>query len=80
MHEEWYRGTVAGALEHFAAPRGEFTLVLDAWDGGGGGGGDDEVRTSPTSPAIPAAPGRTPRCTAAPRAPPGRRIYAARTL
>ena len=33
VHEEWYRGTVAGALEHFASPRGEFTLVLEPWAG-----------------------------------------------
>ena len=29
IHEEVFRGTVAGALEHFAEPRGEFTLVVD---------------------------------------------------
>ena len=27
-HEEVFRGTAAEALEHFAAPRGEFTLVI----------------------------------------------------
>jgi 16S rRNA (cytidine1402-2'-O)-methyltransferase len=29
LHEEVFRGTIAGALEHFAEPRGEFTLVID---------------------------------------------------
>lgn len=28
LHEEVYRGTVSGALEHFERPRGEFTLVI----------------------------------------------------
>ena len=28
LHEEFYRGTIQGALAHFAEPRGEFTLVL----------------------------------------------------
>ncbi|MCS6802640.1 MAG: 16S rRNA (cytidine(1402)-2'-O)-methyltransferase [Chloroflexota bacterium] len=28
LHEEIYRGDVAGALAHFTAPRGEFVLVL----------------------------------------------------
>ena len=29
VHEEVYRGTVSQAIEHFAEPRGEFTLVLE---------------------------------------------------
>lgn len=29
LHEEVYRGTVSGALDHFARPRGEFTLVIE---------------------------------------------------
>jgi 16S rRNA (cytidine1402-2'-O)-methyltransferase len=29
MHEEIYRGTVAGAISHFSEPRGEFTLVIE---------------------------------------------------
>lgn len=29
MHEEVFRGTVAQALEHFAEPKGEFTLVIE---------------------------------------------------
>jgi 16S rRNA (cytidine1402-2'-O)-methyltransferase len=29
LHEEVFRGTVAKALEHFAEPRGEFTLVIE---------------------------------------------------
>jgi 16S rRNA (cytidine1402-2'-O)-methyltransferase len=28
LHEEVYRGTVSGAIKHFTAPRGEFTLVI----------------------------------------------------
>ena len=28
IHEEVFRGVVTGALEHFAQPRGEFTLVI----------------------------------------------------
>ncbi len=29
LHEEVYRGTVAGAQAHFVKPRGEFTLVIE---------------------------------------------------
>ena len=29
LHEEVFRGTVSGAISHFANPRGEFTLVID---------------------------------------------------
>jgi 16S rRNA (cytidine1402-2'-O)-methyltransferase len=29
VYEEIWRGTVSGAIEHFAAPRGEFTLVIE---------------------------------------------------
>jgi 16S rRNA (cytidine1402-2'-O)-methyltransferase len=29
LHEEVFKGTVSGAIEHFAAPRGEFTLVIE---------------------------------------------------
>ncbi|OGN99531.1 MAG: 16S rRNA (cytidine(1402)-2'-O)-methyltransferase [Chloroflexi bacterium RBG_13_51_52] len=29
FHEEIYRGTVAEAIKHFSAPRGEFTLVIE---------------------------------------------------
>jgi len=29
LHEEIFRGTVGGALKHFTAPRGEFTLVIE---------------------------------------------------
>ena len=28
LHEEVYRGSISQALEHFAAPRGEFVLVV----------------------------------------------------
>jgi 16S rRNA (cytidine1402-2'-O)-methyltransferase len=29
LHEEVFRGTVSGAMEHFKEPRGEFTLVIE---------------------------------------------------
>jgi 16S rRNA (cytidine1402-2'-O)-methyltransferase len=29
LHEEVFRGTVSGAIEHFTVPRGEFTLVIE---------------------------------------------------
>lgn len=29
LHEEVFRGTVSGALDHFVEPRGEFTLVIE---------------------------------------------------
>jgi len=29
LHEEVFRGRVSGAIEHFTAPRGEFTLVIE---------------------------------------------------
>jgi len=29
LYEEWFRGNVSEALEHFAQPRGEFTLVIE---------------------------------------------------
>jgi 16S rRNA (cytidine1402-2'-O)-methyltransferase len=29
LHEEVFRGTVSGAIEHFTQPRGEFTLVIE---------------------------------------------------
>jgi 16S rRNA (cytidine1402-2'-O)-methyltransferase len=29
LHEEVFRGSVSGAIEHFTAPRGEFTLVIE---------------------------------------------------
>jgi len=29
LHEEVFKGSVSGAIEHFAAPRGEFTLVIE---------------------------------------------------
>jgi len=29
LHEEVFRGTVSGAIAHFTAPRGEFTLVIE---------------------------------------------------
>lgn len=29
LHEEVFRGTVSGAIEHFTEPRGEFTLVIE---------------------------------------------------
>jgi len=29
LHEEIWRGTISAAIEHFAEPRGEFTLVIE---------------------------------------------------
>ena len=29
VHEEVFRGTVSGALQHFAQPRGEFTIMIE---------------------------------------------------
>lgn len=29
LHEETFRGTLSGAIEHFTEPRGEFTLVIE---------------------------------------------------
>jgi 16S rRNA (cytidine1402-2'-O)-methyltransferase len=29
LHEEVFRGRLSGAIEHFTAPRGEFTLVIE---------------------------------------------------
>ncbi len=29
LHEEVFRGTVSGAIKHFTAPKGEFTLVIE---------------------------------------------------
>jgi len=29
LHEEIWRGSISGALDHFGAPRGEFTLVIE---------------------------------------------------
>ena len=37
LHEEIWRGTLGDAIEHFAAPRGEFTIVIE----GGEPPGDD---------------------------------------
>jgi 16S rRNA (cytidine1402-2'-O)-methyltransferase len=31
LHEEIFRGTLSAAIAHFAAPRGEFTLVIEGW-------------------------------------------------
>jgi 16S rRNA (cytidine1402-2'-O)-methyltransferase len=48
LHEEIWRGTIEGAMAHFASPRGEFTLVIEgapvagAKDEGDGTGGDIE--------------------------------------
>jgi len=38
LHEEVFRGTVSGAIEHFTVPRGEFTLVIE------GRGADEKPR------------------------------------
>ena len=29
IHEEVFRGTVSQAIEHFAEPKGEFTLIIE---------------------------------------------------
>jgi 16S rRNA (cytidine1402-2'-O)-methyltransferase len=34
LHEEVYRGTVSGAMAHFAEPRGEFTLIIEGKEAG----------------------------------------------
>ena len=44
LHEEVYRGTVSSALDHFNAPRGEFTLVVAGDSKGAGRGSSDEAR------------------------------------
>ena len=44
LHEEVYRGTVSEALAHFAAPRGEFTLVVAGASEGAARGSSDEAR------------------------------------
>ena len=46
-HEEIWRGTAADALEYFAEPRGEFTIVVD------GGGGAQSARTAASVSAEP---------------------------
>jgi 16S rRNA (cytidine1402-2'-O)-methyltransferase len=33
IHEEVFRGTLTGAIDHFAEPRGEFTLVVEGCTG-----------------------------------------------
>ncbi|MEW6033503.1 MAG: 16S rRNA (cytidine(1402)-2'-O)-methyltransferase [Chloroflexota bacterium] len=38
VHEEVFRGTVSGALQHFTEPRGEFTLVIEGAPTGEGHG------------------------------------------
>jgi 16S rRNA (cytidine1402-2'-O)-methyltransferase len=40
LHEEVWRGTIDGALEHFTTPRGEFTLVMEGGPGPDGAPGD----------------------------------------
>ena len=50
LHEEIWRGTLSGAIAHFAEPRGEFTLVIE----GGAPSADPESpgrRRGRTSPA-----------------------------
>ena len=44
LHEEVYRGTVSEAMAHFAAPRGEFTLVVAGASEGAARGSSDEAR------------------------------------
>jgi 16S rRNA (cytidine1402-2'-O)-methyltransferase len=42
LHEEFFRGTVSEAIEHFSQPRGEFTLVIE---------GSREAKPKPEVPA-----------------------------
>jgi 16S rRNA (cytidine1402-2'-O)-methyltransferase len=48
LHEEIWRGTLSGAIAHFAEPRGEFTLVIE-------GGASVQPETVPDAGAIVAA-------------------------
>ena len=43
LHEETFRGTLSQALSHFAAPRGEFTLVIENDPESGTDSADREV-------------------------------------
>ena len=43
LHEEVFRGAVSEALAHFAAPRGEFTLVIEGVQQGPDGASRDEA-------------------------------------
>lgn len=43
LHEEVFRGTVSGALQHFTGPRGEFTLVI---------GGMKQVEVAEVTPEV----------------------------
>ena len=47
LYEEIWRGSIAGAIEHFAEPRGEFTLVIE-----GGAPADATVATTETADAV----------------------------
>ena len=43
LHEEIYRGTISEAIEHFTAPRGEFTLVIEGAPAGVTAVPDNEI-------------------------------------
>ncbi|MXZ90756.1 MAG: 16S rRNA (cytidine(1402)-2'-O)-methyltransferase [Chloroflexi bacterium] len=51
LHEEVWRGTASGALDYFAEPRGEFTIVV-------GAAADEGVDAAATEPAITVAAAR----------------------
>jgi 16S rRNA (cytidine1402-2'-O)-methyltransferase len=44
LHEEVFRGTISQAIEHFAAPRGEFTLVIAGAPDEAPSASDDDLR------------------------------------
>ena len=52
LHEEVWRGTASGALDYFAEPRGEFTIVV------GAAAADEGVDAAATEPAITVAAAR----------------------
>ena len=47
LYEEIWRGSIAGAIEHFAEPRGEFTLVIE-----GGASANATAATTETADAV----------------------------
>ncbi len=44
LHEEIFRGTLSEAIEHFAEPRGEFTLVIEGAPEAAAEASDDDLR------------------------------------
>jgi len=64
LHEEIWRGTVSGALAHFASPRGEFTLVLEGRDKAPGSAAAHEGTSAPDAIAASISALRAERLTA----------------